>query len=113
MAGMYTNCIFTDFATGNSKKFERRLTKWCREVCIPGRSMIIFDKRDLLIENESVAVEQDGRKAYIVAMTNISFSYICIAPKMCIMYKIWENKTQSVMYNMPLEWDQTELWLGD
>lgn len=113
MAGMYTTCIFSNFATTDSKKFERRLINWCKKACMPEKSMLIFDQKDLKIEVESKVTEQDKREVSEVNMTDISFSYIHILPGMCVMYKIWENQTQSVMYNMPIKWDQTELWIGD
>lgn len=113
MAGMYTTCVFTNFATTDSKKFERRLINWCTKACMPERSMLIFDQEDFKIENKSKIVKQDRREVYEVNMTEISFSYFHISSQMCVIYKIWENKTQSVMYNMPTKWNQTELWIGD
>lgn len=113
MSGMYTICTYSRFSITDSTKFERRLTKWCKTECMPRQSMLIFDRDKLKIEEVSEVKKQNGQEFYQVTMANISFSYFCISAKMCIMSKVWENKTRSVIYNMPSQWDKTELWLGD
>lgn len=113
MAGMYPLCPYKNFSITDIGKFGRRLKKWCKEAYEPGKSMIIFDQVELLIDVKTTIENQDGREVYQVVLEDISFSYICISGSMCIMYKIWENKTQSVMYNMPLKWDGIELWVAE
>lgn len=110
--GLYTNCIFNKFSINDQSKFERRLKKWCEEECMPGKSMLIFDKDTLLVGGEPTIETNGSQTLYKVVLSNITLSYICIIGSMCIMYKIWENKTQSVMYNMPQNWEGSELWLG-
>ena len=110
--GLYTNCEFNRFSIEDVEKFERRLTKWCKDACMPGRSMIIFDRSSLKVGGEATLEEYGGETFYKIVLPNITLTYICIAPTMCIMHRIWENKTQSVMYNMPREWEKVELWLG-
>ena len=110
--GLYTNCHFTRFSIQDVGKFERRLTMWCNEECMPGKSMLIFDRPSLRVGGEATLEEYNGETFYKVVLPNITLTYICLNEKMCIMHRIWENKTQSVMYNMPKEWESTELWLG-
>ena len=110
--GMHTNCQFERFSIEDEGKFERRLTYWCKNVCMRGKSMLIFDKSSLLVGGEAT-IESDGTKIlYKVVLPNITLTYLCINNSMCIMYKIWENTTQSVLYNMPQKWEGPELWLG-
>lgn len=118
MAGMHVTCTFEDFSTQNPTKFESRLTKWCSEIeYMHGRCMLVFDLKELNIINKSEykpeKIIQDGHEVYKVVMQDISFTYIHIAGELCIMYKIWENITQSVLYNMHPKWDGTELWVGN
>lgn len=113
MAGMYTTCIYPNFSTKDAEKFERRLTKWCKSIRMPGKSMLVFDANALSLRDKATIEKNDDKEVYQVVLKEITFAYICINGSMCIMYKVWENKTQSVMYNMPLKWDGTELWIPD
>ena len=110
--GLYLPCRFERFAIEDVGKFERRITKWCKEECTHGKSMLIFDKSSLLVGGEHVEDVIDGKRVYKVALLNITLAYICVNVNMCIMYKIWETNTQSVLYNLPIKWDNSELWLG-
>ena len=114
MAGMYPICIFPKFSTRDPEKFGNRLKKWCQETAyMHGRCMLVFDSNELLAEGETVLVIQDGYEVYQKTLNEISFTYLHFAGQLCIMYKIWENKTQSVIYNMPMKWNGTEIWVGD
>ena len=113
MMSMYCNCTYTNFSLTDVGKFERRMTKWCTEECMQGKSMLIFDKPSLVVGGAPTIEKIDGKIIYKVELPNITLSFISITETMCIMYKIWENKTQSVLYNMPLRWNGIELWLCD
>jgi len=111
MAGMPYISNYERFSIKDVGKFERRLTNWCKEEYRPGRTMLIFDKSSLLVGGEPVVEEIDGVTYYKVTLNTLTLVYTTIpGTVMCIMYKIWENSTQSVMYNMPHNWDKTELW---
>lgn len=114
MAGMYVTCNYENFSITDVGRFERRIRKWCNEACMPGKSMLIFDKDSLLVGGEP-EIEVNGITTYYkVVLPNITLTYICVAETaMCIMHRVWENRTQSVMYNMPLKWDGVELWVCD
>ena len=110
--GMYSICCYEKFSTTDVAKFERRLMKWCREECMHGKSMLIFDKSSLSIERKTEIEVMGATTFYKLALPNITLVYTCIAnTSMCTIHKIWENTTQSVMYNMPQKWEGTELWL--
>ena len=111
---MYPDCHYERFSLTDVAKFERRLTKFCKEAYIPGRSMLIFDKSSLLVEGQRTIEVIENQELHKVVLPNITLTYTCIAgTNMCVMYKIWENKTLSVMYNIPQKWDGTELWFCD
>ena len=113
MAGMYTLCHYERFSLTDVAKFERRLRKWCNEECMHGKSMLIYDKPSLLVGGEPAIKNEEGQSFYQVVLPNITLDYICIVGSMCIMKRIWENKTHSVLYKMPEKWDNCELWLAD
>ena len=76
--------------------------------------MLIFDRNSLRIEKKHEKDVIDEVHVYKVVLSEITLTYICVpGSAKCIMYKIWENKTLSVIYNMPKKWDGTELWLGE
>ena len=77
-----------------------------------GKSMLIFDRQSLLVGGEPTLESEETKTLYKVVLPNITLMYMCINGSMCIMYKILENKTQSVIYNMPQHWEGTELWIG-
>lgn len=110
--GMYNTCYFERFSITNVEKFQRRITKWCREECLPGKSMLIFDRSSLKVGEPQKFNDETG-EYYKVVLPQISFTYTHIAnTKMCVMQKIWENHNNpSVMYNMPSTWESNELWL--
>jgi len=112
MAGMYCICDYENFSITDVGKFERRMRKFCNEANMPGKSMLIFDKSSLKVEGTPEKIKEENGEYYKVELPNISFTYTQIADsEMCIMHRVWENKTQSVLYNMPRTWDGTELWL--
>ena len=112
--GLQISCQFRNFSTKDAGSFEDLLTEWCTDWCSHGKSMLIFNRYSLRIEKEHVKDVIDNVPVYKVVLDNITFAYTCIAKSsMCIMYKIWENKTLSAMHNMPLTWENAELWLGD
>jgi len=113
MIAMYSNCSYENFSITDVGKFERRITKWCKEECMHGKSMLIFDRASLVVGGTPTIETIDGKKVYKVELPNITLAFISITEKMCIMYKIWEKSTQSVIYNMPLKWNGIELWLCD
>lgn len=110
MAGIHMPCKFPNFSTNDAEKFERWLLKWCKEENILGKSMLVFDIGELSLRNRATAMECDNREVFQVTLKEITFAYIVINGKMCIMYKVWENKTQSVLHNMPIKWDGDEIW---
>ena len=110
--GMYNVCDFSKFSITDVEKFQRRIRKWCKEECMPGRSMLIFDQSSFKVGGEPVSYKDATGEYYKVVLSQISITYMRIADtSMCMMYRIWENKTESVMYNIPKKWDGTELWL--
>ena len=110
--GMYNTCNFERFSITDVEKFQRRIIKWCKEECLPGISMLIFDKGSLNVGGEPKVLNEEEKEYYKVVLSNISFTYTCIAnSNMCVMYRIWENHNNIVMYNMPSKWENTELWL--
>lgn len=111
MSGMHTQCSYTNFSTNDADKFERWLKKWCRKFCNHGSSMIAFDENELLLRNRATVEMCDGREFFQVTLKDIAFAYICVHGSMCILYKVWENKTQSVLYDMPTKWNNSEIWL--
>lgn len=113
--GMYSICSYKRFSITDIGKFERRLRNWCQEVSdMRGKSMLIFDRDSLIIEVDSQKFKSGDREYYKVTLPNLSFTYTYVADNaMCVMYKIWENKTESVIYNIPKKWDGTELWLAE
>ena len=114
MAGMYCNCHYENFSLTDVGKFERRLKKWCNQECMHGKSMLIFDKESLCVGGETTIEKKGDITYYKVVLPNITLVYTCVGETaMCIIHKIWENKTLSVLYNMPCNWDGTELWLCD
>lgn len=114
MAGIYPICKYRNFSTNNAEKFEKLLIEWCKTISedMRGRTMILFDGNELAFRDKATVEKIDNKVVYQVALNKITFAYICINGSICIMYKVWENKTQSVIYNMPLKWDGTELWIG-
>ena len=112
--GMYTICYYERFSIADIGKFERRLTNWCNEVeDIHGRAMLVFDETSLALNCKPKEYKDETGKYYTISLPNVSFTYTKIADTaQCVMYKIWENRTQSVMYNMPKTWESTEMWLG-
>ena len=111
MKGMYSNCFYEKFSITDVGKFERRMRKWCKEEYMPGKSMLIFDRPSLLVGGPPTTEKIDEKTVYKVELHNISLAFISITETMCIIYKIWEKNTQSVIYNMPHEWNGIELWL--
>lgn len=114
MAGMHTICTYRNFSTNNPEKFEKWLTKWCKTISVDmhGKTMLIFDENELAFRDKATVEKMEDKEVHIVAMNEISFAYIRINGRMCIMYKVWENITQSVIYNMPLQCNGVELWVG-
>lgn len=111
MAGMPYISSYERFSIKDVGKFERRLTIWCNEEYRPGRTMLIFDRESLLVGGEPIDEVIDGITYKKVILPTFTLVYTSIpGTTMCIMYKIWENSTKSVMYNMPHCWDGTELW---
>lgn len=115
MAGMYPVCSYRKFSTNDEEKFEKLLQEWSNTISghMRGKAMIIFDENDLALRDKATVQKMEDKEVRQVVMKEITFTYICINGYMCIMYKIWENKTQSVIYNMPIKWDGTELWVGE
>ena len=112
--GMYELCKYERFSMTDVAKFERRLKKWCTEACMPGKSMLVFDMTCLKIEVEPQFFRDNTGEYYEVTLPNISFTYMRIADTaMCMMYKIWENDSQKILYRLPCVWDGSELWLGE
>ena len=109
---LYTNLKFTRFSIPDVERFEKRLIKWCKDAYVPGISMILFDRSSLKVGGEATLEEFNGEAFYKIVLPNITLTYICVTPNMCIMLRIFENKTQSVIYNMPRKWESVEFWLG-
>ena len=111
--GMYQICTYERFSLTDVGKFERRLRNWCKEACMRKKSMLVFDRTSFKVGG-SPEIFSDGTETYYkVVLPNITLAYSCLpGTTMCIMYKVWENQTQSVIYNMPSKWEGTELWLG-
>ena len=110
--GLHPSCNYRGFSSTDEAFFEKRLKKWCDQICMHGKSMLIFDKPTLLVGGKAILESDEEQIFYKVVLSNFTLTYICINGSMCIMYKIWENKTQSVMYKMPQNWEGTELWVG-
>ena len=111
MAGMPYISNYERFSIKDPAKFERRLTNWCKEEYRAGKTMLIFDRNSLLVGGKPIVEETNGVTYYKVILNTLTLVYTAIpGTDMCIIYKIWENMTQSVMYNMPCSWDGTELW---
>ena len=112
--GMHNVCMYERFSITDVGKFERRLKNWCNEVSnMHGKSMLVFDRASLRVDGESTVEKFGNEEFYKMILPNMSLTYTCIpGTTMCVMHKIWENKTQSVMYSMPQKWEGTELWLG-
>lgn len=113
--GMYEVCGYERFSMTDVAKFERRLKKWCTEACMPGKSMLVFDRNCLKVGGEPESFKDNyGRQYYEVTLPNISFTYTRIADTaMCVVYKIWENDSQKILYRQPCVWNGSELWLGE
>ena len=109
---MYEPCTYERFSISTPKLFEKRLIQWCDEVYVPNRSMIVFDREALKVNASVELYEIDQKLTYKVTLDAISFAYICVNQEMCAMYKIWENNPQCVLYNMPKQWRNVELWIG-
>ena len=107
---MYTCGEYTQFSLTDVSKFERWMRKWCKKECIPGRSMIVFNKEDLVVEGKHTEEIKDNQVFYYHALPNITLEYIIISDSMCVLTKVWENRTLSVMYNIPKKWHNLELW---
>ena len=107
---MYTCGGYTQFSITDVSKFERWMMKWCKKECIPGLSMLVFNKEDLMVEGKHTEVESDDHVFHYHILPNITMEYIIIGESMCILTKVWENKTLSVLYNIPNKWHNVELW---
>ena len=114
MAGIHPICIYRDFSTNDVERFEKLLIEWCKTISVwmHGKTMLIFDENEFALRAKATVVKIEDRQVYQVVLKNITFTYICINGNMCIMHKVWENITQSVIYNLPLEWNGTEVWIG-
>ena len=107
---MYVNSEYTHFSLIDVTRFEKWLYKWCTTECIHGRSMIVFDRERLLVEGKRTTEVKDNQVFHYLALPNISLEYICVNKSMCILTKVWENKTLSVLYNVPKSWHNVEVW---
>ena len=90
---MYTCSEYTHFSITDVNRFERWMTKWCKQECIPGRSMIVFNKEDLAVEGKHTEGYENNQHFHYHALPNITLEYIIISGSMCILTRVWENKT--------------------
>lgn len=111
--GLHMTCIYSNFSTDNVEKFEKRMINWCNEACTAGISRLIFDQEMLNVKGTLEIWYDECLPYHRLTLPRITLAYTQIqGTNMCIMYKIWENSTQKVIYKMPSKWDGTELWLG-
>lgn len=110
MSGFHVPCPFPNFSTNDAEKFERWILKWCREEVYEGKSMLVFDIDRLSLRDRATVSKCDGREVFKVTLNQITFAYIVINGSMCIIYRIWENKNQNVLHDMPTKWDGDEIW---
>ena len=112
--GLYMTCSYPKFSTEEVGKFERRLKKWCNEACAKGISMLVFDQKNLKVEGTQEIWYDNYLPYHELILPNITLTYTrVVGTPMCIMYKIWENQTNKILYQMPSKWEGTELWLGE
>ena len=107
---MYTCSGYTHFSITDVSKFERWMCKWCRQECIHGRSMIVFNREDLVVEGKHTEGEENNQVYHYHILPSITLEYIIISGSMCILTKVWENTTLSVLYNIPNKWHNVEVW---
>ena len=111
--GLYMTCSYPKFSIEDVEKFERRMVNWCSYGCTKGVSMLIFDKEDLKVNGTLETLHENNLPYQKLVLPQITLAYTHVqGTDMCIMYKIWDNQTQKVIYKMPSRWDGTELWLG-
>ena len=107
---MYTRAEYTSFSIADVPRFERWMKKWCEHECIHGRSIIVFNKEDLLAKGTEYEEVKNNQVFYYNVLPNITLEYIIINGSMCVLTKVWETKTLSALYKIPENWHNVEMW---
>ena len=107
---MYIGDEYTQFSLTDVRRFERWLCKWCSQECTHGRSMIVFDNDTLKVEGTRTIEVIENQVFHHLILPNITLRYIFISQNMCVLTKVWENITLSVLYNIPERWHNVEVW---
>ena len=107
---MYINDEYTQFSLTDISRFERWLCKWCSQECTHGWSMIVFDDDSLKVEGKHTVEVKNNQVFHHLILPNITLKYIFISEHMCVLTKVWENQTLSVLYSVPERWQNVEVW---
>ena len=107
---MYLNSEYTHFSLTDVSRFERWMYKWCTQVCIHGRSMIVFDYNALMVNGEHAVEVKDNQVFHHYILPNLTLQFIFISKEMCVLTKVLENKTSNALYTIPDRWYNVELW---
>lgn len=107
---MYTCGEYKSFSLTDVSRFERWMCKWCKKECIHGRSMIVFDLESLVVEGKHTTEVKDAQTFHYHILPNITLEYIILNKNMCVLTKVWENKTLDVLYRIPEKWYNVEVW---